>query len=134
MPWTRWPWTRWPWQHRTGYGHRPFKDRLPAKTEDRLIWARTVGADGSALLSAVFAGDAPAELREVPAVEVLRRVWVQNYCQSVQGTERSIRWREEDIPPSTQFLSSPYDTESHLAKKGSNCGIGDKVHLTETCI
>jgi len=96
-----------------------------------------VGADGSALLSAVFAVDAPVELREVPAVEVLRRVWVQNYHQTIQGTERSLRWREEDIPPSAQFLSSPYDldfdTEAHLAKKGSNCWIGYQVHLTETC-
>jgi transposase len=45
-----------------------------------------------------------------------------------------LQWREADnIAPAASFLSSPYDLEAHLAKKGSNCWVGYKVHFTETC-
>jgi transposase len=42
--------------------------------------AEVIGRDGSTLLTDIFALDAPALLREIPAVEILRRIWVQNYC------------------------------------------------------
>jgi transposase len=84
----------------------------------------------SDLLDAVFAADAPAWLREVPALETLRRSWIQQYYRA--GTE--VRWRTtEGLPPAALFLSSPYDTEVHYAKKRSTSWIGYKVHLTETC-
>lgn len=37
------------------------------------------------------------------------------------------------MPPSSLFLSSPYGTDAHYAKKRSTSWIGYKVHLTETC-
>src|SRR5215468_10653882 len=73
---------------------------------------------------------APEWLREVPAVETLRRVWVQQYIY-VEGT---IRWRDADsTPPSSRMISSPYDSEAHYARKRSTSRIGYKAHLTETC-
>ena len=73
---------------------------------------------------------APTWLREIPAVQVLRQIWLQNYYWE----DGHVRWREaEDIPPATQFINSPYDPEARLGKKRSTLWTGYKVHLTETC-
>src|SRR5204862_5919227 len=53
--------------------------------EAREAQAVTIGTDGYALLGAVYASDAPAWLRALPAVETLRRVWVQNYLYMVDA-------------------------------------------------
>jgi transposase len=112
------------------YVRRGEDSRLPKKREEREALAVTIGADGTMLLTVVEADDAPAWLREVPAVEILRRIWEQNYRQ----TEAGIQWRSaDDLPPSAQFISSPYDRDAHLGKKGSLCWVGYKVALTETC-
>ncbi len=112
------------------YTRRAHDDRLPAKQAAREALALTVGADGFALLAAAYAPDAPGWLREIPAVETLRRVWVQQY-QLVEGAPR---WRAaEDIPPSSTFVSSPHDPDAHYARKGTTQWVGYKVHLTETC-
>jgi transposase len=103
------------------YVRRGEESRLPKKREEREALATTIGADGAALLTAAYEGDAPGWLREVPAVETLRRVWVQNYAQDDGGTQ----WRSaDDIPPSARFVSSPYDLDAHLGKKGSLCWVG----------
>jgi transposase len=39
----------------------------------------------------------------------------------------------DGLPRAAQFVSSPYDGDAHLGKKGPVCWVGDKVHLTETC-
>jgi transposase len=112
------------------YGRRAEEGRLPTKKEERQALADAIGADGTALLTAVHAPGAPAWLREVPAVETLRRVWVQNYRQDEEG----VQWRaDDDIPPSSRFISSPYDPDAHLGKKGGTYWVGSKVSLTETC-
>lgn len=50
--------------------------RLPDALAARTALAEQIGADGRQLLAAVFAAEAPAWPREVPAVETLRRAWV----------------------------------------------------------
>jgi transposase len=73
---------------------------------------------------------APEWLREVPAVAILRRVWIQNYLWD--GTQ--LQWREADnIPPAARFISSPDDSEAHYARQHTTHWVGDKVHITETC-
>ena len=112
------------------YGVRLEDARLPSGEEDRQAWAEQVGQDGSALLSALFASSSPSWLREVPAVDLLRRVWLQNY----QWTEGKLGWRSSDnIPPAGLYSSSPYDLDAHYSKKRSTSWVGYKVHLTETC-
>jgi transposase len=61
------------------YDHRVEDYRLPKGEEARLALVLVIGADGSALLEVMFAPDAPIWLREIPAIETLRRVWIQNY-------------------------------------------------------
>ena len=67
----------------------------------------------------------------MPAVETLRRVWVQQFHLSAEG----VQWRtaEHGIPPPSIFLSSPYDIDAHLGRKRTTKWIGYKAHLTETC-
>jgi Transposase DDE domain len=89
-----------------------------------------IGADGVALLSAVMAPTAPAWLREVPAVETLRRVWVQHYALQ-DGT---VCWRaDEELPPATLLINSPDDPEARYGQKRSTAWVGDTAPLTETC-
>jgi transposase len=112
------------------YERRPDQGRLPTSKEQQAAQAELIGGDGRTLLQAIYSGDAPVWVRQVPAVELMRRIWVQNYLQ----TQDTLQWRSsEDLPPATLFISSPYDTDAHLAKKGSTCWVGYKAHFTETC-
>ena len=75
--------------------------------------------------------EAPAWLREVPAVETLRRFLFQQFYKEAEHTH----WRTEaeGISPSGAFISSPHDREARYAKKHTTTWIGYKVYLTETC-
>ncbi|WP_142024161.1 IS1182 family transposase [Blastococcus colisei] len=123
------------WAHR--YGARVDSWRLPASKAKRADLAGDFGRDALRLLRAVYAEQAPGWLRELPAVDVLRRVLVQNY---VLGTDTSgrevIRMREaaDGLPPGRVRISSPYDPDARWAAKGADLiWNGYKVHLTETC-
>jgi transposase len=112
------------------YTRRAEDDRLPTTQAARVALALAIGHDGWQLLAAVDHAEAPPWLREVPAVAILRRVWMQNYLWD--GTH--LRWREADnIPPAAQFISSPYDADAHYARKHTTQWVGYKVHVTETC-
>jgi transposase len=113
------------------YGRRCDESRIPAGQEQRRAFAQVVGEDGRALLAAVDKPDAPAWLRDVPAVVTLRLVWLQQFYQESDA----IRWRTEaeGTPPSSRFVSSPYDPEARYARKETTTWVGYKVHLTETC-
>jgi len=103
---------------------------LPEKQAERAALGQTIGQDGYALLQAVYACDASAWLRELPAVEVLRRVWVQQYYVEADA----LRWRTaEELPPGAQLIVSPYDDAARHSVKRSTEWTGYKVHLTETC-
>jgi len=66
----------------------------------------------------------------VEAVDVLRRIWVQQFYQE-QG---QVRWREEgNLPPASLWINSPYDPEVRYGTKRTHTWIGYKVHLTESC-
>ncbi len=113
------------------YAPRAFDHYIPPGKEERQAHAELVGADGDLLLSAIYADDAPPWLREVPAVETLRRVWVQQYYPR-NGV---VRWRtaKEGIPPARLVVSSPYDVDARLGRKRQTQWVGYKVYLTETC-
>jgi len=51
--------------------------RLPKGKAERQRYAEQVGADGFHVLQALESSAAPSWLREVPAVQTLRQVWVQ---------------------------------------------------------
>jgi transposase len=112
------------------YERRMEDFRIPKAASKREAWAQQIGQDGFQLLAWINQADAPTWLREVPAVEILRKVWIQQFL--VQ--EGQINWRSHDnIPPASRLISSPYDTQAHLSVKRDTVWIGYKAHVTETC-
>lgn len=109
--------------------------RLPGSETKRRALAVQYGQDGYRLLDAVTAADAPAWLRALPAVEALRRIWVQQYQRSIDAHgERVIRREpEHGLPPGHLGLISPYDLDARYSVKRGTGWQGYKVHLTETC-
>ncbi len=112
------------------YSRRFDEYRFPKAQTERLEFAQTIGADGYQLLDAIYASMAPAWVAELPAVETLRRVWIQQYFVE----EGRCHWRSADqIPPPALIIASPYDLDARLGVKRNHGWIGYKVHLTETC-
>jgi transposase len=69
------------------YGPRSEESRIPLGENARVAFAEEIGEQGRELLDALFDPSAPQWLRQVPAVNILRQVWVQNY-QRIDDAER----------------------------------------------
>lgn len=112
------------------YGERLTEFRLPKEKQEQQALAEVIGADGVHLLEQIYGDQAPDWLRQVPAVEILRQVWVQTFYQM----EGQVRWREKgNQPPSSQRITSPYDLEARYSTKRDISWVGYKFHATETC-
>jgi transposase len=112
------------------YGVRFDDFRLPTTVPKRQALADTMGADGAWLLTLLHDPASPAILRVVPAVETLRRIWLQQYVAEPGG----IRWRTDaELPPLGLLIVSPYDRDARYGVKRETRWTGYKVHLTETC-
>jgi transposase len=85
------------------YAARVDSWRLPTSEAKRKELVRAYGTDGYALLEAVYSPDAAGWLRELPAVEVLRVVLLQNYTRTIIGNGREVITRREadtdGLPP-----------------------------------
>lgn len=113
------------------YGTRVQDYRLPNGQAKRDAFAEVVGTDGAVLLQAIYAPEAPTWLGEIPAVQLLRRVWIQQYTGRDDG---QLRWRHVDeLPPAAQRIRSPFDDEVRYCTKREIGWVGYKVHVTETC-
>ncbi|MGP4102919.1 hypothetical protein [Nonomuraea sp. KM90] len=53
--------------------------RLPKNKAERIQLGHEIGADGNSVLGAVHSPAAPGWLRDLPAVQTLRHVWIQQY-------------------------------------------------------
>src|SRR5206468_2111064 len=114
------------------YGPRFDEYRLPKGDAERRALAEQIGRDGVRLLAALYAPEAPAWLRQVPAVEALRRVWLQQFHAPDGGG--APRWRGAgDLPPAARMINSPHDPEARYTYKRTRSWIGYTVQLTETC-
>jgi len=113
------------------YGPRVDDMRLPDKPEARRALAEAIASDGYRLLEAIHAPDAPTWLREVPAVQTLRRVWIERFYRDDEGVHE--RGDAHGRPPSAGMISSPYDPDARYATKRTTSWTGYKVHLSETC-
>ncbi len=113
------------------YGSRTENYRLPKLDSERETLGNQMGTDGFALLEAIYAPNTPYWLRFIPAVEIFRQVWVQQFYAPING---KVQWRSRsDMPPSTIAIHSPYDTEAHYSSKRSVNWVGYKAHVTEIC-
>ncbi len=112
------------------YGPRFDSYRLPKKKEELHQLRREIGEDGYHLLSVIQNDTAPAYLKELPGVEILRKVWIQQYFLE----NDQVKWRETgNLPPQRLFIQTPYDEEARNRTKRKHNWTGYTVHLTETC-
>jgi transposase len=127
------------WNRR--YGARIDSWRLPAGRAEQGRLAVEFARDGYALVQACYEDDAPGWARELPAVQTLRMVLVQNFTRIVGEHGREvIREREPEgkrecdgVPPAHLKISSPYDTSARWGKKDDMLWLGYKLHISETC-
>ena len=131
------------WHER--YDRRIEDTQLPATPAKREAYAVQVGADGFRLLDAVDGAEAPGDVRELPAVSVLRRVWARHFERVVPGSGDDVaggkgggaagpvRLRPVQGRGPGDRVESPYDTEARFRSKHSTAWTGYMVHVTETC-
>jgi len=118
------------------YGQRIDEIRLPESETRRKTLAVQYGTDGYHLLEAVRAPGAPAWLRELPAVETLRAVWIQQYYRTIDERGEKVVRREASehgLPPGRALIVSPYDPGARYSEKHGKGWEGYKVHVSETC-
>jgi len=125
------------WDRR--YGTPMTSWRPPQSEARRDELAIACARDGYALLEAVYDPSSPPWLRELPAVDVLRRVLLQNYTRTITaGGREVIKRREKEpegdgLPPGHARIASPYDTDARWGVKREEFWLGYKLHVTETC-
>jgi transposase len=112
--------------------------RPPASQARQDELAITYARDGYALLEAVYDKTSPAWLRELPAIDVLRRVLLQDYTRNITGGKEVIKRREKEpegdgLPPGHRRIASPYDLDARWGVKREELWLGYKLHITETC-
>jgi transposase len=125
------------------YDRRIEDMHLPDTGPKRDAYAVQVGADGFRLLDALDGAEAPAGVRELPAVGVLRRVWARHFERAGPGSGDSIAGDDQasshvQLRPAQgrgpgDRVESPYDTEARFRSKAGTNWTGYMVHLTETC-
>ena len=121
------------------YGTPMTSWRPPQSEARRRELAIAYARDGYALLEAVYHPSSPGWLRELPAVDVLRRVLLQNYTRTITSDGREvIRRRESEpdgdgLPPGHARIASPYDLDARWGVKREEFWLGYKLHITETC-
>jgi transposase len=114
------------------YGARIDSWRLPSSAAKREQLAIAYGADGYALIAAIYAPFSPAWLRQLPAVQVLRIMLIQNYTRTTGRNGREVVKRRrplddggEGLPPGKARLASPYESAFCELMSLSSLGLGE---------
>ena len=88
--------------------------RLPQSKSEICQLQLRIGRDGHHLLSAIYSEDAPDYLAEIPSVQIMGQVWIQQYYYD----NGNLKWRtRHQLPPNKQLIESPYDTEARNRTK-----------------
>ncbi len=115
------------------YDHysRRFEDyRLPKSRDERYTLGEQIGRDGLFLWEQLGSSPELKQLRNLPALETLRQVWLQQFMLQ----DGQLKWRSaDDLPPARLLIVSPFDAEARFSKKRKTEWTGYKVHLTESC-
>ena len=120
------------------YGARIDDLHLPESQARRKELMVRYGRDGYYLLEQACGPAAPGWLRELPAIEALRRIWIQQFYREDADGRQEVRRREklpggDGLPPARSQLISPYDLDARYGVKRDHGWAGYKVHFTETC-
>jgi len=104
------------------YGARIDNLHLPESQAKRHALMLEYGKDGYHLLERVHAPDAPIWLAELPAIQTLRRIWIQQFYREVTEGRAEVRRREklpegDGLPLGRDRLISPYDLDARYSVK-----------------
>jgi transposase len=119
------------------YSRRIEYRRRPSSETERQTKTQMIGEDGLYFLAWLEEPDAPAHLRELPAVHTTRRVWQRHYRREPSGEDDSqgtVRFTTKaELAADHAPIETPYDGEARYRKKRGLDWIGYTVHLSETC-
>ena len=106
---------------------------MPQDASTREALARQIGADGSQLIGRGRTAHPSRGLRDLPALEALRRIGLRQYDRCTVPGLDALRWRAGDEhPPAAGRIASPDDLEARDRSQRDTHGVGDTRHLTET--
>ena len=108
------------------YGERFVRQRYSEKE-----WAEyeeQIGENGEWFLKHLEKGSAPAELQNLPEVQVLKTVWAQQFREEAG---KMVYTDLKKYDGHTQ-IQSPHDPEARYSRKRHFEWVGDKVQVTET--
>lgn len=108
------------------YGHRAQAYHL--SQEQRLELEQTVGRDGFWLLDCLAREATPAPLRELAAVQLLARVWAQQFRR--QGEQ--VAWRPGGPYDGHSEIHTPHDPEARWSAKRGVGRLGYRLQVTDT--
>ena len=112
------------------YGERFESFHAPKQKKEVQALITTIAEDGFVLLRKLYEADTAYGLAELPEVEILRKVWLQQYWLD----NGKVRQRDtKDLPPASQLIISTYDIDARFGTKRETRWIGYKLHVTETC-
>lgn len=87
------------------YGKHFEEYRLPHDKKERETVAEVIGTDGLYLLHCLYDAQSPRWLRDIPSVEILRQIWVQQFYQDEAD---QVKWRKDgQSAPSAIMIASP---------------------------
>ena len=108
------------------YGERFVMQRYTEKEWKE--YEANIGDDGQWLLTRLEEGGAPAGLKDLEAVQILRTVWAQQFRAE---TGKMVYEELKTYDGHTQ-IQTPHDPEARYSKKRYQEWVGDKVQVTET--
>ena len=108
------------------YGERFMRQRYSEK--EWKDYEEHIGEEGQWLIQRLEKGGAPAELQNLPEVQVLKTVWTQQFREEA-GQMAYTDLKKYD--GRTQ-IQSPHDPEARWSRKRNFEWTGDKVQVTET--
>lgn len=112
------------WEERYG-------ERFVLQRHTKEEWAehdKHVGEDGQWFMARVEGAGAPAEIRSLPEVQVLKTVWAQQFREA-QG--KIVYQAGTSYDGHTQ-VQTPHDPEARYSRKRVQEWVGGKVQATET--
>lgn len=108
------------------YGERFVRQRYSEK--EWKAYEENIGEDGQWLLKRLGKGSAPAELQDLPEVQVLQTVWAQQFREEAG----KMAYKDLKKYDGHTQIQSPHDPEARYSRKRHFEWVGDKVQVTET--
>lgn len=116
------------------YSQRFSDWNLPKEASKRQELSNQIGLDGYQILEMIYQDNqTSSHLAQLPEVETLRRIWVQQFLCDEQD---QIRLRDvKDTPKGANLIQSPFDIEARFSQHlGDKKWVGYKTHFTENCV